>query len=312
MASILGAIGGLSLGDVLSGIRQFGRVTISSAETLIKAYSNPVAGAMISIAMVKIADFLKFNPQTITSSIISTGNQLLSFNPQTVLGSAMSLNLQDYWNYASSFIQLQQCSSLDVLCNFANALRELARGVLTGLMAFGALVYDIAYYIAYYVLLGLSRLGGLLINYVIAPLVGLVVNFINYVADTMKYIACIYLQYSPILITTQALISGASRIFSRGFRRGLANMLLVGASTFLISSVTIGALVPECAYVSLPQVVPPPTPTQPPVQTITPQSYSIVVTDYQSTAYIASARNVLTTIVATDYEQSAEGSGVGA
>jgi len=316
MAQFLtGLLGGFSVGELLERgyrtLHRFGRIGLEVGVRIFSVMARPEVGIPFSIAVVKLSELLTIDLDSIIASLDNTANTLDTLNPDAIIP-AIEINIETIVNEANANLPLNICGSppnplIDpaaalawVGCNLANGFIFIARGLyIIGKLIALSLLWVLRQ-LAVYILIGLAKLGALMIRYVVKPIAFGVLSILLWFRDKIKWACCEYLRFSPFLVMFRI----GSSIFRRGnIRLGRTLLASVGAAIFTFTA--IHTLVPECSLASAPSL--PPSP--PAIGGFTAPSLYIL-RDFEPSYNVVEVRSALKIIIATDLQRVAEGSGL--
>lgn len=280
MQSVAGAVGASVVSDkLISAARSIGSHAFSFLEKTASILRDTKKGVPFAIAIVKLADFAKTDPNTYSGPVESAGEWLMNLDPTQLLGQPPQGPFYIDWNTINAILPDLQCNWGDLGCWIQNGLRALGRAVLGALYGVGSTIYWALWNFAYWTIKAVTFATGWFLKYVVANIVKFIISAMNYVADGIKKLMCMYLTYvAPFLSIYKGIADAASG------KRALGIFELIAGTVLPLTIVSS-----ECG-VQLPPFTPPPSPTAPsppPPSYTVPPNYvypydSVSISDYVS------------------------------
>ena len=282
MSSIITSLGGglnVLIPYVQKGfdyIAEAGKVIIPYGVDLAKIFVDPDKGFFISLAGYYSLSLVKLSAEDVANSIETLAHTIECWDPLagyenwvrsvTGLGDRPIYELFNpmvAWNEVSSIEALKEasCSFGDLGCYINNALKWLAKAILTPVF----FIKNILLAVGYFIIAGLTVLAKFLavgfLRYVIKPLAYAVIWAIDSIRNMLKTAFCYFIKIAQVATFAKEIVKSKTTL-GKAILRGI----LKSVSFYIIASL----IAKECVLVStdVPPVIIPPSPeiiTPPPI-----------------------------------------------
>jgi len=230
MFNILSGVGE-ALGRAFDVVKEYGGKVIDYSKDFAR-FATTEKGVLVIAMVTRGVDFainsLSSVEVAVTGWITNTVNMLRGFDAKNWIRVDFP-RVDQLYSEVYGMLPDEDCAKANPLdqplCNVRNALRTLARGILTALYFAGKALLWALSQLAIYILNALAWLAAEVLEKVVQPVVVAVLSGVRNVLVFIKNVACKYLMIAPIGVRTykgvmKALNSGSSLpgIFSRSMR----------------------------------------------------------------------------------------------